>query len=173
MTRRRRLDRRSNPTIEPWPDGTEPLGAAVFVHNERVIRADRSALWSLLVHAEDWPRWYPNARRVRILGGDTRLSDGAAFEWRTFGVAVRSQVADFTFPRRLGWLWWAPGLYGYHGWRLDEHPLGSRVVTEETQRGPKARRLAIALTGALTIGHSVWLSRLSAQFPAREPGTQG
>ena len=160
--------------IDRWPGGTEPSGAAVFVHNERVIKADRSTLWSLLVRAEDWSRWYPNARHVQILGGGTRLGRGTAFRWRTFGVDVRSDVVAYEPPEQLGWLWWAPGLYGYHGWRLEDHPLGARVITEETQRGPRASRLAMPLTGALATAHRLWLSRLAGQASwGGEPESQG
>jgi hypothetical protein len=169
----RRVDRR-RVDLDRWPRGTEPAGAAVFVHNERVIEADRNALWALLVRAEDWPRWYPNARHVQILGGRTRLGQGTAFRWRTFGVDVRSDVVQFEPQEQLGWLWWAPGLYGYHGWRLEVHPLGARVITEETQRGPRASRLARPLTGALAAAHRLWLTRLAAQASwGGEPESQG
>ena len=160
--------------VDRWPVGMEPAGAAVFVHNERVVRADRTAVWALLVDAEAWPRWYPNAHRVLILGGEARLGRDVAFRWRTFGAEVRSEVVEFAAPEQLGWSWWGPGLYGYHGWRLDDHPLGTRVVTEETQRGPRAKRMASLLTGALAAGHWLWLSRLAAETSrAGEPEPQG
>lgn len=155
--------RRCRPEIDHWPPGTEPAGAAVFAHNVRVIGADAADLWRLLVAAEDWPRWYWNARQVEVLGGTDVLGPQTAFRWRTFGVVVHSQVVEYVPPVRLGWTWWATGLYGYHGWRLDEHPGGTRVVTEETQRGPRAVRLAIPLRLALPAGHWLWLAGLARQ----------
>lgn len=160
------MSRRANCALvhlERWPPGTAPSGAAVFVHNERVIQADPTALWDVLVEAESWPLWYPNARNVKVAGDRAELGPAALFSWQTFQVDVRSEVADFAPPRHLGWLWSAPGLYGYHGWRLDPHPRGTRVLTEETQRGPRATRLAVPLTAAVFLAHSVWLHRLASR----------
>ena len=155
--------RRRRPELDRWPRGTEPPGAAVFAHNVRVIAADGADLWRLLVAAEDWPRWYPNARQVEVADGTGRLGPDAAFRWRTFGVTVHSQVVEYAPPEHLGWIWWATGLHGYHGWRLDDHAAGTRVITEETQRGPRASRLALPLTVALSVGHWLWLAGLAAQ----------
>ena len=163
MTTLARGSRRRAPELDRWPPGPEPAGAAVFAHNVRVITADRADLWRVLVAAEDWPHWYPNARQVHVDNGTGQLGPATAFRWRTFGVRVHSQVVVFEPPQHLGWVLWATGLYGYHGWRLDDHAVGTRAITEETQRGPRANRLAMPLTVAVTAGHWLWLAGLAVR----------
>ena len=136
----------------------------MFAHNERLlrdVRADRP--WAWLVSAETWPEWYLNSARVRVDGAASSLTPGARFSWVTFGTRVRSEVVQFERHRRLGWLWWCPGAYGFHGWELTTDPDGTRVVTEESQRGPRAHALATILRPALWLAHHHWLHRLAAR----------
>jgi hypothetical protein len=161
------MARASLAELQAWPADTAPDDAAVFAHNERVLNTPAERAWSWLVRARDWPSWYGNARNVRIDGGGDLLYPGARFRWVTFGTPLRSEVVTFQEPTKLGWIWWCSGAYGFHGWELLTHPRGVRVVTEESQRGSKAARLAIPLHVALTIAHWHWLQRLGAEC-ARE-----
>jgi hypothetical protein len=144
-----------------WPQGTAPEGAAVFAHNDRVMSAPADKVWAWLVRAVMWPQWYTNASRVRLDGSGDSLEAGMTFRWVTFGTPLRSEVAEFQPPAHLGWLWWCYGAYGYHGWDLYPLRHGTRVVTEETQRGPRAVLLAQPLHLALLIAHHHWLQRLA------------
>lgn len=151
------------PRLSDWPAGTAPAGAVVFAHNERVIAAPPDHIWAWLVLAPQWPRWYLNARRVVLPGGASQLEPDLEFRWVTFGTPLRSRVVHFESGRRLGWTWWSPGAYGYHGWLLEPTPTGVRVVTEETQRGPKIVRWAVVLRPLLRLAHAYWLRQLATQ----------
>lgn len=155
--------RRAGPELAHWPRGTEPSEAVVFAHNEIVIPASPWRAWDRLIQAERWPRWYLNARRVAVDTSSGLLHEGATFRWRTFGTAVRSEVVLFVPPTHLGWLWWCEGAYGYHGWLFEEDPVGTRVITEETQFGRRAQRLAGLLRPVLWTAHQHWLRRLSRE----------
>lgn len=160
---------RSRSVLPDWPPGTAPAGAVVFAHNERVIAAPAEHIWEWLVLAPRWPNWYFNARRVQLHDGARQLEPGMEFRWVTFGTPLDSRVVHFEPGRRLGWTWWSPGAYGYHGWVLETTPAGVRVVTEETQRGPRTARWAVVLRPLLHLAHAYWLRRLATQAQ-RAPG---
>lgn len=140
-----------------------PTGADVYTHNELQLSAPPDLVWSWLVAASQWPRWYPNARRVRVPGTTGNLELDVVFTWVTFATPLTSRVVQFQPGRRLRWTWWCPGAFGYHGWLLEPTTTGTRVVTEETQRGPKITRWAILLRSALSLSHACWLRRLRRQ----------
>ena len=105
---------------------------------------------------------------MRVEGGGD-LRPGTTFRWTTFGVAGTSTVT--TFDRtdgRLGWTWRSPGARGYHLWSLRPDPAGTRVVTEETQRGPLPRLAGPVLGRVMHAGHAAWLRGLARS--ASRPG---
>jgi predicted acylesterase/phospholipase RssA len=145
-----------------WPDGHRPEGAAVFVHNERVVPAAPDRTWDVLVGAGGWARFYPNAVDVRVDGSpEGRLAPGAVFRWVTFGVPIRCVVTSFDAAAgTLGWTWRAVGARGHHLWWLSPDPSGTRVVTQETQRGPLPRLTRPVLRRVMHAGHDLWLAGL-------------
>lgn len=151
------------PELTGWPAGTEPAGADVFAHNERVVAAPPAQVWPWLVDAAAWPRWYRNAWRVRLPPGTEALGLGVTFTWTTFATRISSTVVHDQAALRLGWTWWCPGAHGYHGWLLEPTATGTRVVTEESQRGPKVVRWAWLLRRVLWLGHAYWLRKLDRQ----------
>ena len=58
---------------------------------------------------------------------------------------------------RLGWSWRGPGARGHHLWALSSTPEGTRVVTQETQRGPLPGLAAPLLRRVMPVGHAAWL----------------
>lgn len=152
-----------------WPPSCRPEVCAVVEHNEREVERAAPVIWSHLVHAQRWPRWYANARRVRFEGDARTLGPGVTFHWRTFGADIVSTVDLFDPPCALGWWWYGRSAAGYHVWLLEPAGDGSgrtRVVTEETQRGPGPRLLSPALGPALWLSHELWLTRLAQQAAA-------
>ncbi|HVT58513.1 MAG TPA: SRPBCC domain-containing protein [Thermoanaerobaculia bacterium] len=144
-----------------WPDPYSPSGAALHVHNELLIAAAPAAVWAWLVRAALWPAWYPNSHDVRFeerAGPDLAL--GMRFRWRTFGVAIRSQVLELVPPERIAWDALRPGLRAYHAWLIESEPGGCRVVTEETQRGLLPRLGGPFLPRRMRHFHQLWLERL-------------
>jgi predicted acylesterase/phospholipase RssA len=148
-------------TLPGWPPTDPPAGAEVFVHDERLVPASPRRTWNVLRAAGSWSSYYPNARHVRVEGGGDLRPD-ATFRWTTFGVPGSSTVT--TFDRadgRLGWTWRSRGARGYHLWSLRPDPVGTRVVTEETQRGPLPRLTGPVLRRVMHVGHAAWLRGLA------------
>lgn len=153
-----------------WPDRYHPSRAPVHVVNERVIEAPGDVLWSWLTCAERWPEWYPNARAVRIERGPTNaLALGTKFRWRTFGVALRSEVLECDAPERLAWNGRGMGVDAYHAWWIESRGGTCRVLTEETQHGVLARLSDGLFPRRMWEGHDLWLSRLAAQAVEGRP----
>lgn len=127
-------------------------------------------VWRRLVDADSWPRWYSNARRVQVAeGGSLKL--GKNFTWITFGLPIDSIVTHCQEPQSLGWCWksrgWAGAAWGYHGWRLEPDEAGTRVITEEAQRGLLPWALQPLLRPTLHAGHHLWLRDLAQQTATR------
>lgn len=150
-----------------WPGDCDPRDRAwVFAHNEVVVASTPEDVWSRLVAAERWPSWYANARFVKTQN-DRPLALGVEFTWVTFGLPIRSVVVECQEPYSIGWCWksrgWAGAAWGYHGWRLERRDPGSgtRVITEEAQRGLLPWALQPVLGPTLFAGHFLWLHDLA------------
>lgn len=153
--------------LADWPAGTAPGGAAVFTHNAVTSTAGPDRVWRRLVRASDWSRWYPNSWSVLLPGGALDLRPEMIFGWTTFANPITSRVTVFEPLQRLEWAWWRSGAYGYHRWSLAGAPDGgTRVVTEETHRGPTPTLLAPALQPALALSHEIWLRELATRAAA-------
>ena len=81
----------------------DPQLAPVNVQNELVVDAVPERIWSVLIRAADWPKWYPNSRSVHIERGGPDLYPEAKFSWITFGVCLRSVVKEFSPCARIAW----------------------------------------------------------------------
>jgi hypothetical protein len=106
---------------------------------------------------------------VRIEDGGRELALGTRFRWRTFGVAIRSQVKEHAAPERLAWDARGLGIDAYHAWWIERAPGGCRVVTEETQHGIAARLGALLVPRRMSRGHDLWLARLAVQAASGAP----
>ncbi len=156
-----------------WPDKEHPMGAYVFAHNERIVPAPPEQVWDLLVAAQSWSEFYANAQFVELADPrQHRLRRGSVFRWVTFGLPITSEVDLAQRPVRLGWRWWGSGAHGYHVWLLEPHERGTRIVTEETQRGVLPWLLRPILRRLLPLGHGYWLRQL-ARRATRSPRRAG
>lgn len=147
----------------PWPDDLRPEGAPVFTRNELVIEAPPQAVWEVLIRAVDWPEFYDNAKDVRIEGGGSVLGEGAVFTWRTFGIAVRTEVIAWEPGRCLAWRGDDWKGRGCHTWLLEPEGDGTRLVTEEVQRGPVPWLGQLYLQPGLLRWHQLWLEGIAAR----------
>jgi uncharacterized protein YndB with AHSA1/START domain len=148
-----------------WPDRYHPARTPVHVRNERTISASAEAVWECLIRAPEWPDWYPNSRDVRLEHAPAlALALGTKFRWRTFGVALESQVLECEAPNRLAWNALGLGVDAYHAWFVEARgPSACHVVTEETQYGTLARLSAVLFPRRMWEGHELWLTRLDAR----------
>lgn len=144
-----------------WPDDLRPDGAPVATHNALVVPSPPEQVWDRLVRAPKWPEIYANAADVHIDGDAPDLTPGAHFTWRTLGFRVATTVAEFD-PRRL--LTWRGDTWygrGRHTWTLDPVPGGTRLVTEEVQRGLVPTLLGWWIRPRLYRWHQRWLEGLA------------
>ncbi|MGH3756479.1 SRPBCC domain-containing protein [Actinophytocola sp.] len=133
------------------------------------MEASPTQVWAVLVEATAWPHWYGNARAVTITG-HARLVLGAQFRWRTFRLPVRSTVTAFEPERHLAWDGHSLGSSGYHRWILQAQPDGgTRVITEEVQKGVAVSMVAPVMRRALLRAHHHWITELGHQATARTP----
>jgi hypothetical protein len=146
-----------------WPQGLEPRNVDVFVHNEAWIDAPSGIIWANLIDAAQWPSWYSNSADIRIEGGQSKLAKGVTFNWKTFGVPVRSTVDVFDPDREIGWSIDSPGIKVHHAWVLVPERGGTRVITEETQKGADAIKFRLDQPNAMYDGHDWWMSALKTR----------
>jgi uncharacterized protein YndB with AHSA1/START domain len=146
-----------------WPKQYDPGRADVFAHNEVVIPAAAAVVWRILLRAEEWPRWYPNAHDIHFVshtGPDLR--DRSRFRWDAFGFRISSKVLEFEPERLIAWNARAIGVDAYHVWLLTPLSDGStHVLTEETQTGWLAALGRRFMPEHLARRHRVWLEHLS------------
>lgn len=153
-----------------WPDNERPQGAHVFAHNECIVAAPPDRVWDLIVTAQGWSEFYANAQFVRLADPrQHRLERGSVFRWVTFGLPITSEVDPCEPPRLIGWRWWGIGARGYHVWLLEPHECGTRIVTEETQRGVLPWLLRPILHRLLPLGHGYWLRQLANRATRSPP----
>lgn len=143
-----------------WPRGYSPGEASFHVARELEVPVAPEVVWPWLVRAKLWPTWYPEFREVDIDGGATDLALGSRFKWKAFRVGLRSEVKEFVPPERLGWSATSRGIDAYHAWMIERLPNGSRVHSEETQKGWVARLNNLLRPESVGKIHQVWLERL-------------
>jgi hypothetical protein len=163
---------RGQPVVfDAWPPSMRPGLADVYAHNEFLSPIPDDRLWAWLVRARGWSRWYANCRRLRIETDDRSLEMGTTFQWMTFGATITSTVDLFDKPKALGWNWFGSTAEGYHVWLLEPVPGGTRLVTEESQRGPGPHLMPFLLRPLLHASHGMWLRSLSSHGSQRPPRT--
>lgn len=142
----------------------------MHVRNETRVDAAPERVWAWLVRASSWPQWYPNAKHVRVTGGDGRtLTMGTEFRWRTFGVAIRSTVIEFEAPQRIAWTAFGLGVDACHAWLIEPVAGGTRILTEETQHGWAARLNTLFMPDRMGHYHQVWIENLGRQAALGSP----
>ena len=154
-----------------WPEHYLPANTHIHVSNQIEIAAPPATVWAWLIRADSWPEWYKNAANIHFLshtGPDLR--DRSRFRWETFGARITSKVLEFEPERRLGWDAHGVGISAWHAWVLTPLPDGStRVVTEETQNGWRARLANTLMPGRLSRCHQLWLEGLAAKAQSEPP----
>jgi uncharacterized protein YndB with AHSA1/START domain len=154
--------RQATPLIH-WPRGLEPRDVDVFVHNEGWIKAPPEVVWANLIDATAWPSWYSNSADIHLEGGVERLAKGVRFDWRTFGFPITSRVDVLEPNREIGWSVETPNFRVHHAWLLIPQRGGTRVITEESQKGADAIKFRLEQPNAMYDGHDWWLSALKAR----------
>ena len=160
MTMKEDLSRRSMEIR--WPDGFAPEEADLFAHNQLLINAPAERIWQLLIEANNWPDWYPNAKGVRIQDGGQTLQTDSSFSWTTFGLSIDSRVSEYEPYSRLTWQGFEKGgpPQFCHAWHIIPQGADCLVVTDESAKGPLPKQFRQADESVLNRGHEMWLAVL-------------
>ncbi len=153
-----------------WPEDFDPAAVPTYVYNEVDTTAPVEAVFAWLARATRWPEWYPNAAEVTLhsfAGSDLQL--GTHFTWTTFGVHVDTYVEEFVPPYRIAWRGYVMGSDVIHAWVFERTPTGSRLITEEVQRGFVCTIARGFFMKGLHEKHQLWLERLAAQAETGMP----
>jgi len=144
-----------------WPERFKPSNSPVYVRNEISISATADEIWAWLIRAANWPSWYRNSANVRLLNqSGLDLALNIRFKWRTFGIALKSEVLEFIPSERIAWNGRAYGLDVYHAWLIRPTQSGCHVLTEETQHGWLARINDRLMPNRMSRYHQIWLEAL-------------
>ena len=145
-----------------WPAEARPEVSPVYGRSEIEIAAPPAVVWGHLVRAEAWPEWFADCGSVRIEAGPRPdLGIGTRFRWTVMRVPVVTTVDECEPPLRLAWSGSGLGARAYHGWILEPTAGGTRVITEETQRGVGPSLLRFALRPLLVHSQRRWLADLA------------
>lgn len=145
-----------------WPRGFEPDASPVHVINRIESTTAPQIVWRRLINAKGWPAIYENASNVKVEGGGADLFAGARFTWKTFGIALESEVKEFEPETRIGWLATGLGVQAYHAWLITPTAAGCTILTEETQHGLVARSGRLIFPSRMERWHQKWLEALAA-----------
>lgn len=98
-----------------------------------------------------------NSKDVKVVNSSSGLlTEGARFDWQTFGLNVVSRVNEFVVNARLGWFGDAPNLKAYHTWFLGQRGGACHVMNEEVVKGAAAIDLRKSDPDAMHKGHDLW-----------------
>lgn len=165
-----------------WPDAFEPGYTDNFCSNE-VIVAGLTAqdIWPLLVTPAVWPEYYANSANARFYDDKgPQLEADVRFYFETFGFPVESRVTEFVAPAngepgRVSWHGWAgeegasDRLDVIHAWLVEDMSNNRvRILTQESQKGEPAKKLASTKPNPMINGHQDWLDGLVAAARAKK-----
>jgi hypothetical protein len=90
------------------------------------------------------------------------LTLGRDYCWTTFGTVQRMRIVelvDGADESVISWQGGSPGVEVFHRWMMRRTPRGTRVITEEVERGflPSLGVYNKKMNPSLRAGHEVWL----------------
>jgi len=153
-----------------WPEEYIPGTTDNYCSNEVIVSGITSAeVWPYLSHPKAWPTYYANSSDIELENGDrSELAEAMRFRFKTFGFPIEAQVTEFvppstSAPARLAWHGWADGdsdtrLDVIHAWLIEDLSGGRvRILTQESQIGGPAKKLAKERPNPMINGHQDWL----------------
>ncbi len=165
---------RSEIDPRPWGGGFDPRTDPIAAHNEIVIDGvtPREVLALLRTGRSD--RVYENSGPAVdcYTREPVTLALGRSYCWTTFGTEQRMRVVELEERDDEAVLAWQGGSLGvevYHRWMFRATPGGTKVVTEELERGflPNLPLYRDPMNPSLRAGHELWLRGLRAALTAR------
>lgn len=156
-----------------WSTNFLPGTTDNFVSNEVITRnVTLDAVWANLIDTAKWGTYYDNATNIVLDDSTTTLLQyGEHFRFDTFGFPIDAQVMELVAPTdgtvaRLAWHGWQNGDAAtqfdvYHAFLLERLADGRiRLLTQESQVGRPAAKLATQIPNPMLNGHQRWLDGL-------------
>lgn len=154
-----------------WPEKYLPGLTDNFCSNEIIVaNLPISGFWDALRNARLWPEYYSNSSDVSFKDKtlEPMLYPGCRFSFKTFGFPIEAEIIEYEEPvdgkvGRLSWHGWAEGdashrLDVVHAWLMENLSHNRvRVLTQESQIGEPARKLASEVPNPMINGHQAWL----------------
>ena len=148
-----------------WPKSFKPSESDFFIHNEIDIKASPKVVWDILINAAKWPEWYKNAKGITLQNSpEGKLNPSSVFIWFPAG-KFTSTIKEFNAPYNIAW-------YGetdsknmtiYNAWMIIPTPEGCKVVSNESQVGPKTKMEKIFAPNMVSKNIKEWMIRLKEQ----------
>ncbi|KAH7187086.1 hypothetical protein BKA60DRAFT_531640 [Fusarium oxysporum] len=156
-----------------WPTKFLPGTTDNYVSNEVIVRDITAAqIWTYLADITQWESYYNNCSHITPPVGGNNLKKGDSFSFSTFGFppfpaeVMESLPPSAGSPGRLAWRAWVDGdesskLDVYHAWIVEDLEYGVvRILTQESQIGQPAAKLAATKPNPMLNGHQEWLDSL-------------
>ncbi len=145
-----------------WPEGFKPSKSAFFIHNEIDIKAPPQVVWDIFINAAKWPALNKKAEGIKLLNSpDGRLNSSSVFIWSPAG-KFTSTIKAFKPPYNVAWLGETDNkkITIYNAWTIIPTAEGCKVVTDESQNGPKTKIEKIFAPNMVSKDLKSWLIRL-------------
>ncbi|NOU29983.1 MAG: hypothetical protein HOO96_18925 [Polyangiaceae bacterium] len=164
---------RSELDARAWGGGFEPASDPVLAHNDIFMDGvGPKQVLAQMVRASEWQTFYENSGPALLPSGEpvARLTLGLEYRWTTFSVSQKMKVVELSEGEQESILAWQGGSVGtevYHRWIFRREGAGTRVVTEELERGFAPRLDRMLMNPSLHCGHELWLRGLARKMAAR------
>jgi hypothetical protein len=148
-----------------WPEDYRPAESDFFIHNEIDIKATPQVVWDIFIQADKWPEWYKKAEGIELLNSpDGKLNPASVFIWYPAG-KFTSTIKEFNPPYNIAWLGETDNnkMTVYNTWMIIPTEEGCKVVSNESQNGPKTKMEKIFAPNMVRKNIRDWLIRLKEQ----------
>jgi len=148
-----------------WPEGFKPSESGFFIHNEIDINASPQVVWDIFTNAAQWPEWYERAEGIELLNSpDGKLNPASVFIWNPAG-KFTSTIKEFKPPYTIAWSGETDtkNMRVYNAWTIIPTKDGCKVVSNESQNGPKTKMEKIFAPNMVRKNIGEWLVRLKEQ----------
>jgi hypothetical protein len=142
-----------------WPIGYNPSESDFFVPNEIHIKASPQVVWDVLIQAEKWQDFYKKAKGLDVQNAtDGKLFLSAIFTWYPAG-KFTSTIQKFEAPSEIAWSAddGKEGMAVYHAWKIIPTENGCKLITQESQNGPRTFWEKIFVPKMVKKHHQMWL----------------
>ena len=131
--------------------------APVTCSKNIAIHAERSKVWALLTHIDNWPGWQTEIIKAKLNG---ELRPDTTFVWKTGGTKILSTLHTVNPEKEFGWTGKTFGMYAIHNWTLTEQNGITTVIVHESMEGFLASLFKKSFNKNLEKGMIFWLERL-------------